>query len=168
MDKCEIEWANHITSKEDWFNKNQRLLAKLKNKKREEHINIARSSQSRIYKDLDFSKGITYCNDSYSQSNITWIIKARGDMLWLNGNRFNNTGLRICSLCNLCEEEGIAHFLGRCPVLKEIRLACFNQICLNEDEILNILNGYRGWGNLATYVEKAILYRKYLVDEFNF
>lgn len=168
MTTCGIHWGNRLTSKEDWFSTNKRLLINLKHRKTEEYINLARSSQSRIYKYLDFSKGITYCNENFSPSQIMWIIKARSDMLWLNGSRFNETGSRLCSLCNLNEEESTIHFLGRCPILKEIRLACLAKTFLNENETIAVLNGYKEWKNLAVYIEKAIFYRKFLVDEFNF
>jgi len=163
-----MEGYNAATQREEWSKKNYMLLTSLKAEKTEELIKLARSSHTRIYKELDYSKGLTYCNQTFSRNQITWIMKARGDLLWLNGSRFNEARSRLCSLCNLNEEEDINHFLGRCPVLRELRCVCFEKATLEDNEIISVLDGLKGWNNLALYVEKAINYRKFLVNEFNF
>lgn len=131
----------------------------------------ASQSVDRIYKHLDHSKGITYFNDNCNKTKIMWIFKCRTGTLFLNGNRFNaSEEQRLCSLCNLREKEDIAHFIGRCPILKDFRKLFFNKVILNFHEIVDILNGTSdtNWDTLHNFVTKAFDYRKELVNEFNF
>lgn len=54
---------------------------------------------------------------------ITWIFKARCDLILLNNAIYGNSDRNIeCSLCNLRENENINHFMGRCLILREFRL----------------------------------------------
>ena len=153
-----------------WKNASLKLIEQMKIQTYHEHITNANSSQHRIYRLLDFSKGLSYCNVKYTQSQISYIMKARSDLLWLNGSLFREEESRSCSLCNLRELESIQHFLGRCPVLNEFRQTYFRSIRLSEEEILYILNGGENdnWLNLYKYVRYALRYRKILISEYNF
>ena len=50
-----------------------------------------------------------------------WIFKARSDMIELRATRFDTERSKLCSLCNLNEDETLFHFLVICPTLNEYR-----------------------------------------------
>ncbi|XP_075157969.1 uncharacterized protein LOC142231236 [Haematobia irritans] len=132
-------------------------------------IENAMGSSTRIYRFLDFSKGSSYLNGSYNQKEITLIMRARADMLYLNGNKFtSNEEIKLCTICNLRETESIQHFLGRCPIFVEIRRQIFGTDLLSQNEILNILNGQEanGWKDLLIYLKLAMKYRAAIINEF--
>ncbi|XP_037930894.1 uncharacterized protein LOC119665730 [Teleopsis dalmanni] len=123
---CGINWNQQTASRNLWKANNELLLTFLKADLREKYISKSQQT-NRIYKDLTPSLGKEYIADITHIKNITWILKARSSMIELNGNRFDIYTSRsaLCSMCNLDETEDIVHFLGRCPILQEFRLACF-------------------------------------------
>lgn len=131
---------------------------------------IARAQQSTgVYKYLDFSSGVNYFHGNLNIKQIRWIFKARANIIGLNGARWRNGQQRKCSLCNLSVEETVQHFVGTCPVLKEIRVTYLGKCELSEQETIATLNGYQEcWRELSSYIEKAFFYRKFLIEEFNF
>ena len=113
--------------------------------------------------------GQRYFFEVKKQDNLSWILKARCDLIELNANRFQVNAPNECSLCNLNEQENIYHFIGHCPALKEIRLLYLHKCFLNEEEIINILNGIEtSFDSLAMYIKICIDYRKFLITEFNY
>lgn len=159
-----------VQNKAKWNEACLTLLEKMKFRIYEEHLTNAHMSRQRVYKSLDHSRGITYCNQSYNQEQITYIMKARGDLLWLNGNQFRVGNAILCSLCNLREPETTIHFLGICPVLNAIRVKYFQRPTLTENEVLHVLDGGEDayWLNLYNFVKEALKYRNMLIAEFNF
>ena len=121
-----------------------------------------------FYKNTNPTVGHFYFNGSHSQTSIIWIFKARCDLIELNGSRHSRRTNKICSLCNLKENENIQHFIGRCPILNNFRHTWFNKITLSDDEIIRKLNGENNWLNLIHYIINALAYRKTLIFEFNF
>ncbi|KAF6201055.1 hypothetical protein GE061_005502 [Apolygus lucorum] len=97
-----------------------------------------------------------------------WLIKLRGALLSLN-SRPSEREPRLrqeCSLCNLQEPEDVAHFLGRCSVLRDFRIAAFGKMELAQEDIISVLNG-QNLKNLVGYCQRAWCYRAELVREFN-
>lgn len=64
------------------------------------------------------------------------------------------------------ENETPYHFFGRCPILKCYRLMYFKSEFLDDEEVINFLNG-KNWIDLVNYVISAGKYRKELINEFN-
>lgn len=124
------------------------------------------SSQSRFYKYLDHN--VMLSEQRFKLIDITFIAKARCDVLALNGNRFGDVDKR-CSLCNMNTIESITHFIGRCPIMGEFRLRAFNRRLLNNQEIIDIFNGINNqWPTLVWFLKSALKYRSELISEFNY
>lgn len=126
------------------------------------------TATERFYSNLNFREPQTYFEIN-NISAISYIFKARCDLLELNGTRFQHQRSRICSLCNLNEIENILHFIGKCPIHRHIRYRYFKKTTLTETELINILNDAKKYFNeIYRYVIDAIGYRKYLILEFNY
>lgn len=158
------------TSRPLWYQISSRFIQTLYRENKFKKVQNAVSSSSRIYKQLDYTKGPTYINGVYNQKEITWIMKARSDMIYLNGNNYtSNEEQTLCTLCNLREKETMQHFLGGCPIMKEIRRQNFGVDLLSENEVIEILNGQRDsetWKNLISYLKAATRYREFIISEF--
>lgn len=170
LDDHHVSTHNLILSKETWNNTCANLFDRMKESLYEYHIHKSQQSLERIYKNLDSSKGISYCVEKYNQEQISYIMRARGDILWLNGNTFGDVDARLCSLCNLREVENSKHFIGKCPVLNEIRIRFLKRVNLTDEEIHHVLNGGENldWMGLINYIKYALKYRNTLVMEFNY
>lgn len=167
-DQFNIIWDFGTSSYAEWNLKKNQLLENLRLSTKLENIQSALGTD-RFYKYLDHTKGLKYMVDEHNQSTIMWIFKARCDMIELNGTRFTSNSIRLCSLCNLNETEDIQHFLGRCPILKHLRLQYLGYAILPNELIVATLNGaFRNWDNLVKYITNAIKYRKFLINEFNY
>lgn len=163
-----IIWSEDNVNKSQWFTNKNNLLQALRVKYNENFLSKTRQT-TRIYKQLEPGVGQHYIIEANKQEVITWIFKARTDLIELNGNRFAPSASTLCSLCNMHETENIQHFLGRCPALREFRILYFNKVLLEENDIVNLLNGFIiEWKTLANYIKSCIQYRKYLIEEFNF
>lgn len=165
-----VTWNLENLSLDVWNRQNQELLEILRSKNREAAIEKATGSDSRIYKYLDYSKGKDYINANEKPSKVSWILKARCDLIYLNSSIYGNTNRTMeCSLCNLRENETISHFIGRCPILREFRLACFEKLMMSENEIKDTLNGVNdvNFEKLLSYLIAAIKYRKLIINEYN-
>lgn len=136
----------------------------LKRKAREKAESTVRHG---LYDKLDYGIAQNYFKNEYSLQNISLIMKYRCGLIYLNASPWRTEGSRLCSLCNLSEDEDLMHFLGICPILSEFRLNIYGKRILNENEIIEILNGKDNYKNLILYVTKAWTYRKFLIAEFN-
>lgn len=162
-----INWSESNANIQQWNNNRINLINSLK-AKYYENVLLKIANTNRIYKKLDLINGSKYLSDERNQYNITWIFKARSDLIKLNGNRFQANASNICTLCNSREIENIQHFLGRCKTLSEFRVMYFKKAFLNEEEILQILNGINvTWHSLANYIKTCVEYRNFLIIEFN-
>jgi hypothetical protein len=163
-----IQWTTENLALDIWNKNKQQLIDHLKSASIEAAMNNARSSLTRVYKDLDFNIGKQYLNFANSPSKIMWIFKARTDLICLNGTELSNRNT-LSTLCNLREDETIKHFLGICPVLSEFRIMAFNKSKLTDNDFIDILNGRNDvdWNNLIKFITCALNYRKYLINEFN-
>lgn len=153
-----------------WTGTTLRFLERIKADNKCKKIGKAMQSSTRIYKYLDYSRGSLYINDAYNLTEISWILKARCDMIYLNGNRYStdDESSDLCSLCNLQETETLHHFIGKCPIMNSIRRCFFGNVSLTHGELVGILNGRRStdWSNLVKYLEAASQYRKLIINEF--
>ena len=104
--------------------------------------------------------------DLENTSQIGWIIKVRGDLLYLNQRAYLKEGRTECSMCNLHQVEDTFHFVAVCPILKEFRLQYLGEATLSEQEFKQHLEG-KDWQALVTFCYKAWQYRRYLVEQFN-
>lgn len=163
-----VEFNFQSMSRSDWTFKHSTLLENIKCNNNIEYTNKALNSD-RFYKYLNFNKGQEYIRDEFTQNQIMWIMKARCNLIQLNGTRFQNQGSKLCSLCNLREDESILHFIGQCPALKEFRRINYGHNYLTNDQAVSILNGeYCSFTTTVQYIKCAMKYRKFLIEEFNF
>lgn len=147
------------------------LIERVATNNRTKDLRRARQSNSRIYKHLDLTRGTCYFNGNFNRQEISWIFKARCDLICLSGNRYisgtdeNNN----CTICNINEKETLQHFLGNCPILREIRIQIFGKPHLQQHEIVSILDGHDGadWKKLVSYLISALRYRKLILNEYN-
>lgn len=164
-----VQWPETINSIESWNTFSTELLCSLKLDLKHKRIQRKLQSDSRDYKFLNPSRAQLYLNDKYTQEKIAWIFKARSGMLYLGYNRFTTSEEeRLCKLCNMRAEETFQHFLGICPILSEFRMMAFGKTILNQEEILEKLDGKNDadWDNIVTYLKSAYTYRHYLLSEF--
>lgn len=164
-----IQWTTENLNIDIWNANSKHLINQLKINSKAIAISNARSSLTRVYKDLDYNQGKQYVNFVNNPRNIMWIFKARSDLICLNSSRFANRSNTLCTLCNLREDETIFHFVATCPILREFRIFCFDKRVLTQNEFINILDGKSDsdWKNLIEYFNCALNYRKFLIDEFN-
>lgn len=168
-ERLDLKWKADNVSQSEWNIKRTHLITQLKISVYQEKLQRALASSTRIYKHLDHTIGNTYFIDRYDQRKITWIFKARCDLIPLNGNRYQINESKLCSLCNLREEETMQHFLGKCPILQEFRYRYFGKTRMLEEEVIQALNGIYddNWEKLTNYIIGAFTYRKSLINEFN-
>lgn len=167
-DSLSIVTHNPDAREHEWIEYNEILLKHVEATYANERFRKALESQSRIYRFLDHTRGKLYVKDAYTQNEITWIFKARSDLIVLNGNSFDRSRGETCTLCNLQDKETLQHFLGKCPILRAYRVCFFNKPLLADNEVINILDGRQetDWKNLARFLISALNYRKLILSEF--
>ena len=79
--------------------------------------------------------------------------------------KFWKTENILCPICNLNEVEDMVHFIGKCPIFKNIREKYLSKACIDEKEIVLILNGHN-WKMLYMYVKEAWACRKLVIEEY--
>ena len=165
----DLNWVFSLRTKEVWAKKikfhlnNMRLVSYYK------MCTEALNSSHGIYRYI-VGQNAEYITDTNLKINeIAWIFKARAGLLGLNTNVQSNTSTKNCSLCNMREEETITHFLGVCPMLKDIRKNYLNIESMTVHEVVSLLNGQLvSWNLLQDYILKCYHYRAELISEFNF
>jgi hypothetical protein len=164
-----FNWAEADFNEINYVNGMKRTLEFLKNQQIQKNYENATLSSHGLYCELNYTLDQPYLVDNFNPRKIMWIFKMRTGMIGLNANHYREGSRRECSLCNLREEENLFHFLGRCPVLREIRFQCFQKINLNRYEAINVLNGIEdpSWNNLYNFAVKAFRYRQELTNEYN-
>lgn len=161
-----LHWQPGITAQE-WYDKQQYILNILNIQSYEDSWHRATVTDN-YYTHLNFTKGPLYFNGISNQNDVMWIFKARCNLLKLNGSRFSTVNSKLCSLCNLREEETVQHFICRCPVLTCFRMQQFNCITISEENFFKILDGeLYNWNCLIMYITNALRYRTFLINEYN-
>ncbi|XP_075167795.1 uncharacterized protein LOC142239949 [Haematobia irritans] len=171
IDQLDMPLINENMSLNSWNTMMANLVEHMIMKNRSMSILRAQQSTTRIYRYLDYSRSHLYFGGSYTVDDISWIIKARCDLILLNANPYipNPNGNDQCTLCNMNQKETLQHFLGVCPFLSEIRVLYFRRNPLNEDNIISILDGreVEDWRNLIGYLKAALRYRDLIIREFS-
>ena len=158
---CRFELGEEI----NWREGTARLFGRLVEASKTDWQLRAQESHYKLYPLLNKQLGNKhYITDSNSTKLIKWVIKVRCNMLNLNF-KFWKTENILCPICNLKEEEDMVHFLGKCPIFKNIREKYFCKACLDEKEIVIILNG-NNWKKLYMYVKEAWAWRKLIIEEY--
>lgn len=155
-------------SEEIWNQKCKRIIEEERNESLINKIRRADASTS-LYRFLDYSRANEYFQNLKDVKKITWVMKARCNLIKLNGNQFDTDQNNLCTLCNLREKETLVHFLGICPILREFRFQFFGKSNLSDDEVVDALDGRfeNGWCKLANYIKISVMYREELIREFN-
>lgn len=123
-------------------------------------------SQSRlVYPKLSHELGEhSYFRKGFNSNVISFIFKARGELLNLNFVPHRRDLQGVCSMCNTGNIESVFHFLGECPILSELRQVYFYKRQLIEIEMIDYLNG-KDWLALYNYIKEAFNYRNLIVNE---
>jgi len=136
------------------------LLLKLDASIMKDFENQARRSTARLtYRQLKYDlREHNYFKDDHTTHTISVICKDRSfDSKLLKLNFLpNRTGSSIFSLCNTQEREDGFHFIGKCTILREIRIQHWNTAHLATHECVNLLNGQPNWRALADFYGSAI------------
>ena len=136
----------------------------------ESAVNIAKAKHSQyhdLYPKLDFKVIRTLLNNFKSWS-TSLILKARGGMLNLNSRSFLSNLEGLCTLCNLKASANILHFIGVCSVYNSIKFQYFGSIHLEEEYVINLLNGAQCFALYKyKYIETCLNYRNLIINEFN-
>ncbi len=115
------------------------------------------------YKNLKFVWGReAYLNEGLSLREISFIMKARSDMLPLAFKPWFVQSDHQCVFCNSKANETGEHFFMDCPIWREFRPVSFNS-CTFYD----ILGGKVEWKEVVCFVSRSLRYRKLLEDEFS-
>lgn len=161
------QWQPGLTYQE-WHEKQLNIINTLQIQFHQDCWQRALSTET-FYRDLNFSIGKFYINNMINQNYVMWIFKARCDLISLNGSRFSRNSSKLCSLCNMREDETIQHFICRCPILNNFRLQQFHCITISEESFIQILDGeLYSWSSLVKYIISALQYRKILIEEYNY
>lgn len=156
----------NLNAPHSWLNGLYDLLNKLHVCNLNLYHNQACASTARVcYPSLNhFLSDQSYFHRNFSAHKISTICKIRGELLQLNYMAHRPDLQNYCSLCNLNEYETVIHFLGKCPILKEIRKVYFEKTAIDVIEITEILNG-KNWNRLYNYCVEATKYRSRIINE---
>lgn len=142
------------------------ILDSLRNLEHDKFVISARNSRFHdMYPVLQYDIRPYFC-DNYSAHLVSLILKARGGLLNLNARSFYGNDVNICTLCNCSEQENTHHFLGRCPIFSNYRLASFGKRFLSVEEVHGILNG-TDYMCLYKYLLNCLKYRELIITEFH-
>ena len=133
-----------------------------------EYTQSARASQFHdLYSKLDYSLSpLPFIH--YSSRITSTIIRARGGLLDLYSRPFRYSSVGLCTLCNLDASENMLHFIGVCPLYKDLRRKYFGESVLCSDDVINLLNGRRvNFYILYKYLEVSLRFREMVLNEFN-
>lgn len=166
---CNTIKIAECSTRDDWQLLRDGIITNLKRIETEMLLQKA-SETTRFYNQLNYGTSQCYFENIINVNIVSWIFKARCDLIELNATRFQQQQRsQLCSLCNLQEPETLIHFLAKCPILRHFRVKCFRKIYLTENEVINILNNLNyTWKDLSRYIIDAIDYRKELITEFNY
>jgi len=125
----------------------------------------ARFSTHDLYSGLNFDFGPTILHNLPIRQ-LSLIFKARGGLLCLNANPFVRRFSELCSVCNLQVAEDTFHFIGICPIYRNIRIHLLGKAELSSAEVIDLLNGLNAT-HLFEFLARALKYRSLILNEFN-
>lgn len=135
-----------------------RVLESIKNTIMQNYILKAKSSSHGLYSHLKYDAPEIFFNDKYSKEVIGLMVRARCGLLNIGFINSRNHDLSICNLCNLKEVEDVYHFLGRCPIFKELRFTYFHINIIVKEDLIRYLEGHN-ISRFSKFVKHAIMYR---------
>lgn len=116
-----------------------------------------------MFNSLIYMNGKGYLKLNFNDKIKSVIIKVRTSLFSLNDVTWRTVKEKLCTICNLRENENIYHILRVCPTYNHYRRYYYGTTLLSESEILNILNGLN-WMDLYLFIVNCIKYRKqYLI-----
>lgn len=162
---CSCAFDDSVEFSSRWQGQLLSMCTSLEASRREQAL--ARASESNrflLYRVLvtDYvSYGIQQFVDGLSFREIRWLMKLRGELLWLNCKPWEDQDPPegLCGLCNSVGREDLYHFLGVCPSLAEIRRLHLGCSSLERDELMEYLSGRRSCLPLVRYSAHAWKYR---------
>ena len=83
------------------------------------------------------------------------IFKVRCGVLNLNHWPWKPKEEILCPLWDPNKKEDLEHFIGRCPILKEIRVPSVGKAIICQDELILYLNG-KSWVALNNSISSAL------------
>jgi len=168
------EWLNmaeeyqeplDLQNTEGWKLSQHRIIVKIDASERDKFIYAAQTSFTRqTYKQLCYNLNEkNYFNEEYKIEAIRVIFKARGELLMLNFRPYISGANSNCTLCNMQLTEDVRHFIGVCPILKELRIAHLGKSTMEDNEVYDWLNG-KNWQALANYIMASLTYRTRIIE----
>ncbi|KAI9585544.1 uncharacterized protein LOC119632789 [Glossina fuscipes] len=155
-----LSWSPNVPL-ENWLKTCRLLIDERREKYKAKYLQLQQTVNA-FYKNLDYSKGQSYMfmAENLTIPAIKWIFKARCDLLHLNNSYLSKKRYKLCQLCKTKALENIQHFVGFCPSLNDIRKLYFGtEIFLEQQQIIDVLNGAHGWNALSNYLHYAWEYR---------
>jgi len=77
---------------------------------------------------LNYYLGLdNYFPEAFTVEKIRTILMARGEILPLSYIPNVTASNTVCPICSMGEQENVVHFIGCCPILREIRLLHFGK-----------------------------------------
>ncbi|KAL5282374.1 hypothetical protein ACFFRR_005507 [Megaselia abdita] len=139
-----------------------KILENYKTNQNIEFLERKQQSNQRIFKHL--SHRVDYLNLKMSAIEVMFIMKARFDLLGLNGNRFGENVEKKCSFCSSNLIEDSFHLVGKCSKYRDLRMELLGKRELNEQEITDVLDGKKcSWKSLSQFIKKSLDIRKSLI-----
>jgi len=118
------------------------------------------------HRSLNYDLGLdNYFTDAFTVEKIRTIFMARGEILPLSYIPNVTASDTVGPICSMREQENVVHFIGRCPILREIRLLHFGKAQLQPWDAFNSLDG-QCWSTLYSYINPALKYRFYAKKKF--
>jgi len=117
------------------------------------------------HRSLNNDQGLdNYFTDAFTVEKILTIFMARGEILPLSYIPNVPASDTMCPICNLKEQENVVHFIGRCPILREIRPLHFGKAQLQPRDAFNSLD-VQCWSTLYSYINQALKYQNNILTE---
>jgi len=144
-----------------WLPKLFGLPPKIEAVRVQEAVNRAsRSERFLLYKVLvseHNSTGFKPLPGNLNFSEIRWLLRLRGELLFLNYRPWQEREdfQELCCLCNSSRREDIFHFLAECPMLLEVRLLHLGEGSLTRERITHFLTDSNSCRPLLSFARHA-------------
>lgn len=141
------------------------MISRLESSRRSEALaSASQSNRFLLYRVLVTeynSYGINVFSEGLSFRDLRWLVKLRGELLWLNHKPWleEESSRGLCCLCNSVEPEDLFHFLGVCSSLSEIRRLHLGSSWISREVIMEYLSGQRSCLPLVNFSSHAWKFR---------
>lgn len=121
--KYDINWLDFTRNEQMWKLHVNLVLKKECDEKLGMEISKARNSENHIlFKELVYMNGNGLFKCISDQKIVGLILRARCGVLYLIDQPWRVGSQKLCSMCDLLQNESIEHFLGICSILRGLRL----------------------------------------------